>query len=209
MNLLGASPDQPRGNSLLQAPLDAMMSTGPTLGTDDTEASRHSARLGDQAMTRAIIVAALLLAAATGSRLVAGTALAKELAPTSFGADTPTVGSDVGPTSFRTVARTVDFGADLVLSRLTFWNSACNARGFTVTVTQPPANGTVSVTEGLNTANANPKFGTAGRCGGMQIVGKQILYRSTPGFRGTDVVIYEYISDRGERSRTTVNIAVR
>jgi hypothetical protein len=160
-------------------------------------------------MTRAIIVTVLLLAAAAGSLLVADTALAKELAPTSFGADTPTVDSDVAPASFRTIARTVDSGADVVLSRLTFWNSACNARDFTVTVTQPPANGTVSVTEGLNTANANPKFGTSGRCGGMQIMGKQILYRSRLGFRGTDVVIYEYISDRGERSRTTVNIAVR
>jgi hypothetical protein len=160
-------------------------------------------------MTRAIIVAALLLGAATGSPLVVGTARAKELAPTSFGADTPAVDSDVGPISFRTVARTVDSGADLVLSRLTFWNSACDARSVTVTVTQPPANGTVSVTEGLNTANANPKFGTAGRCGGMQIMGKQIVYRSRSDFHGTDVVIYEYISDRGERSRATVIIAVR
>jgi hypothetical protein len=160
-------------------------------------------------MTRTIIVAALLLGAATGSLLVAGTALAKELAPTSFGADTPTVDSDVGPPSFRTFARTVDSGADAVLSRLTFWNNACNARDVTVTVTRPPANGTVSVTEGFNTATVNPKFGTPGRCGGMQIMGKQVVYRSRLGFHGTDVVVYEYVSDRGERSRATVIIAVR
>jgi len=159
-------------------------------------------------MTRAIVIAAVLLGAATGSLLVADAALANELAPTSFGADTPTVDSDVGPASFRTVARTVDSGADAVLSRLTFWNSACIARNVTVTVTRPPANGTVSITEGLNTANANPKFGTAGRCGGMQIIGKQVVYRSRPGFHGTDVVVYEYFSDRGERSRATVIIAV-
>lgn len=144
-------------------------------------------------MTRAIIVAALLLGAAADSLLVADAAFANELAPTSFG----------------TVARTVDSGADLVLSRPTFWNSACNARGVTVTVTQPPANGTVTVTEGLNTANPHPKFGTPGRCGGMQIMGKQVVYRSSPGFRGTDVVVYEYISDWGERSGATVIITVR
>jgi hypothetical protein len=144
-------------------------------------------------MTRATVAIALLLSATTGSLLVPDAALARELAPTSFGTD----------------ARTVDSGADLVLSRPTFWNSACNARGVTVTVTQPPANGTVSVTEGLNTANANPKFGTPGRCGGMQIMGKQVVYRSRPGFHGTDVVVYEYISDWGERAVATVIIAVR
>jgi hypothetical protein len=144
-------------------------------------------------MTRATVAIALLLGAATGYLLVADAALARELAPTSFGTD----------------ARTVDSGADLVLSRPTFWDGACNARGVTVTVTQPPANGTVSVTEGLNTANANPKFGTPGRCGGMQIMGKQVVYRSRPGFHGTDVVVYEYISDWGERAVATVIIAVR
>ncbi len=73
-------------------------------------------------MTRAIIVTALLLGA-TGSLLVAEAAFAEELAPTSPG----------------TVGRTVDSGEDLVLSRPTFWNGACAARGVTVTVTQPPS----------------------------------------------------------------------
>ncbi len=144
-------------------------------------------------MTGAIIVAALLLGDATGPLFVADAAFAKELAPNSPG----------------TVRRTVDSGLELVLSRPTFWNGACAARGVTVTVTQPPAHGTVSVTEGLNTANPNPKFGTAGRCGGMQIMGKQVVYRSRPGFHGSDVVVYHYISDRGERSGATVLITVR
>jgi hypothetical protein len=160
-------------------------------------------------MIRAINVVALLLGAATGSLLFAGIASAKELAPTSIGADTPTVDSDAGPPSFRTVLRTVDSGVDVVLSRLTFWNNACKARDVTVTVTRPPANGTISITEGLNTANVNPKFGTAGHCGGIQIMGKQIAYRSRPGFRGNDALVYEFISDRGERSRATVIITVR
>jgi hypothetical protein len=58
-------------------------------------------------------------------------------------------------------------------------------------------------------SNVNPKFGSAGRCGGMQIMGKQAVYRSRLGFHGTDVVVYEYISDWGERAGATVIIAVR
>jgi hypothetical protein len=85
---------------------------------------------------------------------------------------------------------------------LSSWNFAANlaAPFFTVYLLK---------TLGLNPANVNPKFGTAGRCGGMQIMGKQIVYRSRPGFRGNDVVVYEFISDRGERSRATVIITVR
>jgi hypothetical protein len=144
-------------------------------------------------MTRAIIVAALFLVGATGPLPVADAAFANELAPDPPG----------------TVRRTVDSGSELVLSRPTFWNSACNARAVTVTVTQPPTNGTVTVTDGLNTANPHPRFGTAGRCGGMQIMGKQVVYRSRLGFHGTDVLVYHYISDWGERAEATVIVTVR
>jgi len=144
-------------------------------------------------MRRAIIIAELLLSVATRPLLVADAALANERAPKS-------------PV---TVERAVDSGEELMLSRPSFWNGACNARGVTVTIPQSPTNGTVSVTEGLNPASPNPRFGTAGRCGGMQIMGKQIAYRSRPGFHGTDIVTYEYVSDRGERFRATMIITVR
>jgi hypothetical protein len=160
-------------------------------------------------MIHARFAVALLFAAATGSLLVASAALAEDLEPASFGTDARTVDSGSEQTVFRKVMRTVDSDADLVLSRPTFWDRACNGRSLTVTVTEAPANGTVSVTEGLNTANANPKFGTPGPCAGVQIMGKQIVYRSRAGFHGTDVVAYEYISDRGERGGATVVIAVR
>jgi hypothetical protein len=141
-------------------------------------------------MTRAIVVAALLLVGATAPLLVADAASANEPVPDP-------------------IWRTVDSGADLVLSRPTFWNSACQARGVTVTVTHPPANGTVLVTEGLNIANPRPRFGTPGRCGGTLIMGKRVIYRSTPGFHGSDYVVYHYVSDWGERAEAHVNITVR
>ena len=109
----------------------------------------------------------------------------------------------------QTLTRTVDSGSESVIARSTFWNSECNSRSVTVTIRQQPANGTASVREGLNTVPENPRFGTAGSCAGKQIMGKQIVYRSKANFRGTDVVVYESVSDRGERSSTTVTIEVR
>ena len=108
-----------------------------------------------------------------------------------------------------TLTRTVDSGSESVVSRSTFWNSECNAQGVTVTIKQPPANGIASVREGLNPVVENPRFGTAGPCVGKQVMGKQIVYRSKDGFHGSDVVVYESVSDRGQRSLVTVTIEVR
>jgi len=141
-------------------------------------------------MIRAIMVAALLLGGATGPLRVVGAAFANEPVPDP-------------------IWLTVDSGADLVLSRPTFWDGACHPLGVTVTVTQPPAHGTVSVVAGMNTANPNPRFGSPGPCGGTQIMGKRVVYRSEPGFHGTDYVVYHYVSERGHKAEAHVNITVR
>jgi hypothetical protein len=141
-------------------------------------------------MLRAIIVAALLLSGATGPLLVASPAFANEPVPDP-------------------VWLTVDPGADLVLSSPTFWDGACHPLGVTVTVTQPPSHGTVSVVEAQNRANPHPRFGTAGPCGGTLIMGKRVVYRSEPGFHGSDYVVYHYVSERGHRAEAHVNITVR
>jgi hypothetical protein len=104
---------------------------------------------------------------------------------------------------------TVDSGADLRLSSPTFWDRGCNPLGVTVTVTQPPAHGTVSVVAGLNTANPNPRFGSPGPCGGTLIMGKRVIYRSEPGFHGNDYVIYHYVSARGNTAEAHVYITMR
>jgi hypothetical protein len=80
--------------------------------------SRHFGATDGSIMTRAIIVAALLLGGATGPLLVADNAFADHAVP-----------DPIWPT--------VDSGADLVLSRPTFWDRACHPLGVTVTVTQP------------------------------------------------------------------------
>jgi hypothetical protein len=78
-----------------------------------------------------------------------------------------------------------------------------------VTITRAPTNGEAWVNVGPNTVSANPSSGTAGRCAGKQVIGKQIMYQSKPGFHGSDVVSLEILSDRGQKSSTTVTIEVR
>ena len=141
-------------------------------------------------MIRAIVVAGLLLGGATGLLQVADTAFANEPVP--------------DPAYL-----TVDSGADLRLSSPTFWDSGCNPLGVTVTVTQPPVHGTITVAAGLNTANPHPRFGTPGRCGGMPIMGRRVVYRSQPGFHGSDYVVYHYVSERGNKAEAHVFITVR
>jgi len=100
-------------------------------------------------------------------------------------------------------------GAESVVGRSTFWNSACEARPVTVTIKQQPANGTASVKNGLNPVAANPRFGTASSCVGKQVMGKQVVYRSKPGFHGGDQLVYESVSDKGERTLVSVKIEVK
>ena len=109
----------------------------------------------------------------------------------------------------RTLTRTVAPGSEIVLSRPTFWNGACEARAFTVTILQQPYEGTILVRDGLNPVVENPQFGRAGRCVGKEIMGKQIVYQSKADFSGNDIVVYEILSDKGEKSKTTVNIEVQ
>lgn len=94
----------------------------------------------------------------------------------------------------REVSRTVSSGVESQIASATFWTSDCASRSVTVTIKKGPSNGTVSVRDGLNRVTENPRFGTAGRCVGQQIMGKQIVYRSKPGFRGADVIVYETVS---------------
>jgi hypothetical protein len=98
---------------------------------------------------------------------------------------------------------TVESGAESVIGRTTFWDGGCRPRAVKVTITRAPTNGTAWVKQGPNTVR------TAGRCVGREIIGKQIMYQSKPGFQGSDVVSYENLSDRGEKSSITVTIEVR
>jgi hypothetical protein len=47
------------------------------------------------------------------------------------------------------------------------------------------------------------------RCGRTLIMGRRVVYRSQPGFHGTDYVVYPYVSERGNKAWAHVFIAVR
>jgi len=103
----------------------------------------------------------------------------------------------------------VDSGTESVVGRSTFWNGECQPRSVTVTITKKPENGDASIRDGLNLVVANPRFGTAAKCVGKEVMGKQIVYRSKAGFRGVDVLNYESVSDKGEKTAVTVTITVK
>jgi hypothetical protein len=113
------------------------------------------------------------------------------------------------PGSERTV--TVESDAESMIARPTFWDGECRPRPFKAIITRAPTNGTAWVKVGPNTVSAaGVRSGTAGRCVGREVIGKQIMYRSNAGFHGSDVVSYEIVgSNRRETYSTTVTIEVR
>jgi hypothetical protein len=40
-------------------------------------------------------------------------------------------------------------------------------------------------------------------------MGQRVIYRSAPGFHGTDYVVYHYVSEAGNRAEAHVFITVR
>ncbi len=84
----------------------------------------------------------------------------------------------------------------------------CKPLAVTVTVTRGPSNGHISVVDATVIA-AQVRVGSPeAQCGERrQIAGKKIMYRSNPGFHGTDTVTYSVTSRVGTFSSTvTVNV---
>jgi len=107
------------------------------------------------------------------------------------------------------LTRSVESGAETVVARSTFWNSDCSPVSVKVTITKPPSRGTATVREGANPVSANPRFGTSGQCVGKEVMGKQVVYRSPVGYKGEDVINYESVSAKGQKSNVVVNITVK
>jgi len=107
------------------------------------------------------------------------------------------------------LSRTVKSGADSRIAYSGRWDRNCNGLPATVTITRQPANGTVSVSDADEVLPAStPGSGNTGRCGGKTIKSKQIMYRSKPGFRGSDTVGYD--SDgNGTLIHTTIAVTVQ
>lgn len=82
----------------------------------------------------------------------------------------------------------------------------CNAQSVSITITRPPTNGKISIVSGTVVAE-RARVGTTRCPENQQIDGKKIMYRSDPGFHGTDTVTYKVGSKAGNWSEAiTINV---
>jgi len=106
------------------------------------------------------------------------------------------------------LSRSARSGADSRLAYSSRWDRNCNSHPVKITFTRQPENGTAwSVEADEVLPPSTPGSGDTGRCAGKTITGKKIMYRSKPGFRGSDTVGYD--SDgNGTVIHTTIAVKV-
>jgi len=130
---------------------------------------------------RSIALRALIPAA--GAVLVAGAVVAKDIK----------------------LARTVKSGVETRLAFSGSWDRrTCAAIPVTVTISRQPAHGTASVVPGVETLpQATPGSGATG-CEGRKVDSNQIMYKSDPAFKGTDMMGYH--NDHGIDATITITV---
>lgn len=107
------------------------------------------------------------------------------------------------------LSRTAKSGVDSRLAYSGRWDRNCNSLPVKITFTGQPANGTAwSVEADEVIPPSTPASGNTGQCAGKTIQSKRIMYRSAPGFRGSDTVSYD--SDgNGTIIHTTIAVTVQ
>jgi hypothetical protein len=112
------------------------------------------------------------------------------------------------PEAQRSGTSSVASGEERQVGSATSFDKNCSPLPVTVTITQPPANGTASVVAGT-VEGGTLKAGTdPGDCMARPRQGQKVMYRSNAGFHGTDTLIYHVVGSRTSWT-TTVTINVR
>jgi type II secretory pathway pseudopilin PulG len=107
------------------------------------------------------------------------------------------------------LTRSAASGIESLLVDERSWDASCKPLATAVTITNQPSNGTVSVVPGVSIiAASTPQSGGMGRCAGKSVTGNHIMYRSNPGFRGTDTLAYKVLYANGKSGSMTVTINV-
>jgi len=107
------------------------------------------------------------------------------------------------------LTRSAESGVEALLVDERSWDASCKPLPTSVTITSQPGNGKVTVVPSVSIIAASaPRSGSTGRCAGKSISGNQIMYRSHPGFRGTDTLAYKVMYGNGKNGSTTVTINV-
>jgi hypothetical protein len=126
-----------------------------------------------------------------------------------FAAALVVTGAAVAAEKTMNLSRNAKSGADSRLAYSGRWDRNCNALPVKITFTRQPENGTAWSVEADEVLPAStPGSGDTGQCAGKTITSKRIMYRSKPGFRGSDTVSYD--SDgNGTVIRTTISVTVQ
>lgn len=107
------------------------------------------------------------------------------------------------------LTRSAASGVELLLVNERSWDANCKPLATSITITSQPSNGKATVVPSASIiAVAAPPSGKV-QCAGKSMTGNQILYRSDPGFRGTDALVYKVLYANGKSAATTVTIDVR
>jgi|SRR5580700_6718854 hypothetical protein len=160
---------------------------------------------GETAMLRAFAGMSALVLAAICAVTIAAAAVAFALVA-SFDAEAlePVRANELKLTS------TVTSGVQSVVAYSRLWDQDCHPLPVYVAITNAPTNGVASVKAGLSTLpESTPRSGSTGKCAGAIMIGRQVMYRSNPGFHGLDTVSYEEIGANGNRAPTTITVTVR
>jgi hypothetical protein len=107
------------------------------------------------------------------------------------------------------LSRNAKSGVDSLLAYSGRWDRDCNSLPLKITFTRQPANGTAWSVEADEVLPAStPGSGNTGQCAGKTIKSKKIMYRSAPGFRGSDTVSYDS-EGAGTIIHTTIAVTVQ
>ena len=102
--------------------------------------------------------------------------------------------------------RTAKSGVETGLADSAHWDAkTCASLPNKVTISKQPAHGTASIKLTEQTLpQSTPGSGGTGACAGKKVQGSTIMYRSNPGFKGTDTLGYH--TEAGIDATITVTV---
>jgi hypothetical protein len=107
------------------------------------------------------------------------------------------------------LSRNAKSGVDSFLAYVGFWDSNCQERPIKINFTRQPTQGMVwSVEEDRVIPKSTPAMGDTGQCAGKTVKSKKIMYRSTPGYHGSETVSYDS-EGGGLVIHTTITVTVQ
>ena len=104
------------------------------------------------------------------------------------------------------LTRTAKSGVETRVAYSARWDSkSCNSLPNKVTISKQPEHGTASIKPAEETLpQSTPGSGGTGPCAGKKVQASAIMYRSNPGFKGTDTLGYH--SEAGIDATITITV---